>query len=302
MPQPKYLTIDGIKVNYVQEGQGPAVLLLHGLGTSLVTWAQNIQPLAAAGYRVVALDLPGHGDSDKPRHLSYDPAAGARLVRRALHALGVERASLVGNSAGGLIVGMYALAYPTQVERLVLVSAGGLGRQVAWFLRMFSLPGVGELLYQPQWQSGADLSRRIFYQVPGQVPGQVPNQIPSQSPSFLDQVLPEMCRVRSLPGSRRATLRALRSSVNLFGQRRSRYILPSLRQLAAPVLTVWGEEDNILPVRHAEAVRLALPGSLVHTMPQCGHWPHMERPEEFNQLLVRFLSGELDSVSRGFGN
>ena len=278
-PQSQYLNIDGVKVHYVQQGQGPAVLLLHGLGTSLVTWAQNIQPLAAAGYRVVALDLPGHGDSDKPRHLSYDPSTGARLVHRVLHALGVERASLVGNSAGGLIVGMYALAYPKQVERLVLVSAGGLGRQVAWFLRMFSLPGVGELLYQPQWQSGVDLSRRISYQVP----------------SFRDQVLPEMRRVRSLPGSRRATLQALRSSVDLFGQRRSRYILPSLRQLPAPLLTVWGEEDNILPVHHAEAVRQALPDSLVHTIPQCGHWPHMERPEEFNTLLVKFLGGGLDA-------
>ncbi len=286
-PQPQFLTIDGIKVNYVQQGQGPAVLLLHGLGTSLVTWAQNIQPLAAAGYRVVALDLPGHGDSDKPRHLSYDPAAGARLVHRVLDALGVERASLVGSSAGGLIAGMYALAYPQQVQRLVLVSGGGLGRQVAWFLRMFSLPGVGELLYQPQWQSGQDLSRRIFH------------QIPSHVPSFLDQVLPEMRRVRTLPGTRRAMLRSLRSSVNLFGQRRSQYILPHLRQLPVPVLTVWGEEDAILPVRHAEAVRRALPGSLVHTMPQCGHWPHMERPEEFNALLVRFLDGGLDLVPRG---
>jgi 4,5:9,10-diseco-3-hydroxy-5,9,17-trioxoandrosta-1(10),2-diene-4-oate hydrolase len=282
-PQPQYLTIDGVKVHYVQAGQGPVVLLLHGLGTSLVTWAQNIQPLAAAGYRVLALDLPGHGDSDKPRRLSYDPAAGARLIHQVLQMLGVERVSLVGNSAGGLIVGMYALDHPKQVERLVLVAAGGLGRQVAWFLRMFSLPGVGELLYRPDLQSGAELSRRTFCQLP----------------SFLDQVLPEMLRVRSLPGARRATLQALRSSVNLFGQHRRRYILPQLAQLPVPVLTVWGEADPILPVRHAEAVRQALPQSVVHTMPRCGHWPHMERAEEFNALLVSFLRGGLDASGPG---
>lgn len=276
--QREYLTIDGVRVHYVLAGQGPAVLLLHGLGTSLVTWARNIEPLAAAGYRVLALDLPGHGDSDKPKNISYDPAAGARLIHRLLPALGVERVSLVGSSAGGLIVGMYALAHPQQVERLVLVSAGGLGRQVAWFLRLFSLPGVGELLYQPRWQSEVDLSRRIFCRMP----------------SFLNQVLPEMQRVRTLPGTRRATLQALRSSVNLFGQRPSRYILHKLRQLPVPVLTVWGEKDSILPVRHAQAMRQALPGSVVRTMPECGHWPHMERAEEFNALLVSFLEGALD--------
>jgi pimeloyl-ACP methyl ester carboxylesterase len=285
MPQPRrdFLTVDGVNVHYLHAGTGPAVLLVHGLGTSSVTWASNIQPLAEAGYRVVALDLPGHGDSDKPRHISYDPVAGARLIHRLLPALGVERVSLVGSSAGGLIAGMYGLAHPQQVERLVLVAAGGLGRQVAWFLRVFSLPGVGELLYQPQWQSGLELSRRIFCRLPG----------------ALDQVLPEMRRVRTLPGTRRATLRALRSSVNVFGLRPSRFILPRLGQLPVPVLTVWGEKDPVLPVEHARAVQQALPGSVVHTMSDCGHWPHMERAEEFNGLLLSFLKGALDANPPG---
>ena len=271
----------GLNVHYVQAGQGPVVLLLHGLGTSLVTWSRNIEPLAAAGFTVLAPDLPGHGDSDKPAHLSYDPVDGARLIHQFLQSLGVARVSLVGNSAGGLVVGLLALSHPEKVDRLALVASGGLGRRVSWFLRVFSLPVLGELLYQPQLQN-VDISKRIFY----------------QAPPFLDEIMAEMHRVRALPGTRRAGLRAIRSSVNLLGLRQHRYILPRLKQLPVPLLTVWGREDNIIPVSHARLVRQELPHSVVHIMPQCGHWPHMEKAEQFNDLLIRFLRGALhDGIS-----
>lgn len=273
----KKVILGGLNVHYVQAGQGPVVLLLHGLGTSLVTWSRNIEPLAAAGFTVLALDLPGHGDSDKPPHLSYDPVDGARLIDRFVQSLGVARLSLVGNSAGGLVVGLFALSHPEKVERLVLVASGGLGRRVSWFLRVFSLPVLGELFYQPQLQN-VDISKRIFY----------------QTPPFLDEVLAEMYRVRALPGARRAGLRAIRSSVNFLGLRQHRYILPRLKQLPVPLLTVWGREDSIIPVSHAKLVRQELPHTNVHIMPQCGHWPHMEKAEQFNDLLIRFLGGALD--------
>jgi 4,5:9,10-diseco-3-hydroxy-5,9,17-trioxoandrosta-1(10),2-diene-4-oate hydrolase len=273
----KSLVLGKLNVHYVQAGQGPVVLLLHGLGTSLVTWSRNIEPLAAAGFTVLAPDLPGHGDSDKPAHLSYDPVDGARLIHQFLQSLGVERVSLVGNSAGGLVVGLFALSHPEKVDRLVLVASGGLGRRVSWFLRVFSLPVLGELLYQPQLQN-VDISKRIFY----------------QAPPFLDEIMAEMYRVRALPGVRRAGLRAIRSSINFLGLRQNRYILPRLKQSPVPLLTVWGREDNIIPVSHARLVRQELPHSVVRIMPQCGHWPHMEKAEQFNDLLIRFLRGALD--------
>ena len=159
--QGKRVLLRGVNVNYVEAGEGPAILLLHGLGTSLVTWSRNIAPLVEAGFKVLALDLPGCGDSDKPKYLSYDPVAGAWLIQQFISALGVERLSLVGNSAGGLIVSLFALSYPEKVDRLVLVGSGGLGYRVSWFLRIASLPVLGDLIYHPvcsmatAWSSGS---------------------------------------------------------------------------------------------------------------------------------------------------
>ncbi len=276
------VNLDGVNVHYVQAGQGPVVLLLHGLGTSLATWRRNIQPLAEAGFTVLAPDLPGHGDSDKPETLSYDPTAGAALIDAFLTSLGVDRSTVVGNSAGGLVVALFALNHPQKIDRLVLVASGGLGRRVSWFLRVLSLPILGELLYQPWLHEMMGINKRIFYQTP---PG-------------LDEVLAEIHRVRSLPGSKRAVLRSIRSSINYWGLREQRYILAQLKQLPVPLLTVWGENDIIIPVSHAASVRKVLPHSLVHTIPQCGHWPHMEKAEEFNRLLTQFLEGALDGDLR----
>ena len=249
------------------------MLMLHGLGASSVTWSRNIEPLAEAGFTVLALDLPGHGDSDKPDHLSYDPVSGAQLLYDFARALGVERLSLVGSSAGGLMVGLFALEHPEIVERLVLVGSGGLGRRVSWFLRFIFLPVLGDLLYQPWIHYRIGVTKRIFYTLP----------------PFVDEVLSELHRVRSLPGSRRAALCAIRSSINYFGLKRHRYIVDRLKESPVPLLTVWGEKDIIIPVSHADMIRRELPNSTVHTMPECGHWPHMEKPDEFNHLLPTFL-------------
>ena len=106
-----------------------------------------------------------------------------------------------------------------------------------------------------------------------------------------------MQRTNDLPGARRAALRGIRSSINLFGQKRERLILTSLKDLKAPLMTIWGEQDRIIPVSHADAVRERLPDSLVHTIPDCGHWPQMEQAESFNDLLIRFLGDSGPSLS-----
>jgi pimeloyl-ACP methyl ester carboxylesterase len=258
------------------------VLLLHGLGTSLITWDRNVDPLVAAGYRVLALDLPGHGDSDKPRTLSYDPVSGANLLQQFLMLRGVGRASVVGSSAGGLVAGQFGIMYPEQVDRMVLVAAGGLGREVCWYLRVMSIPVLGELLCQPRLRNAIDLTKHIFY----------------REPPFLNEVLPEIRRVRNMPGTSYAALRAVRSSVNLWGLRKQQYILHRLTEISKPLMAVWGKEDNIIPAVHAEEVRRAIPNSFVHIISQCGHWPHMEKAEEFNDLLVQFFNGGLDNGHR----
>ena len=257
------------------------MLLIHGLGTSSATWSHNIEPLAAAGYTVLAQDLPGYGDSDKPRSLRYGPEAGARLIHDFLDTLGVDRVSLVGNSAGGLIAGHFALDNTSRVERLVLVASAGLGHDVSWTLRILSVPVLGELIYQPRLLRLARVRNKLFYRPP-----------PSPNDSML-----ESYRSSSHPQSRRATIQAIRSCVTLFGQRRRCQIQDRLEGLPAPIMTVWGAEDRYIPVSHAYLNGRALPQTVVRIIPECGHWPHMEKAAEFNALTSQFLDGQLDDVA-----
>ena len=270
--------LGGVNVHYVRMGAGPPVVLIHGLNASWFTWCRNLEPLARAGYTVFAPDLPGHGDSDKPRDLSYNPAAGARVVNDFLEVLGLTKAVIVGNSAGGLVGGLFALQHPAKVERLVLVAAAGLGREVGWILRLAALPLVGESIYRTPFYDMFDFRKLLFH----------------RPPPFLDQILPELRRVGRLPGARRAFLRSIRSGINLFGQRKQNIILDRLGGLPVPLLTVWGSEDALIPVAQAQEVRRVLPQSIVQTIPECGHWPHMEQDTQFNELLTRFLRGDLD--------
>jgi pimeloyl-ACP methyl ester carboxylesterase len=231
--------------------------------------------LADAGYQVIAPDLPGHGDSDKPSHLDYGPDSAANFVYDFSQELGLERFSLVGSSAGGLIAGLFALEYPKMVEKMVLVGSGGFGREVSWFLRVISLPVVGDLVYQPWLNNMVGVTKYLFY----------------RPPTILKELLPEMERVKLLPGARTAMLRSVRSSINLRGLRKEGYILERLKGSEVPLMTVWGAEDIIIPVSHADDVRRELPESVVQVIPECGHWPQMEKPGQFNPMLTSFLSG-----------
>jgi pimeloyl-ACP methyl ester carboxylesterase len=142
-----------------------------------------------------------------------------------------------------------------------------------------SIPGVGELIYRPWLHDKIGMRRRIFH----------------RPPDFLDDLLPELYRVRLLPGARTAMLRSVRSSISCWGLHRDQNILERLRDLPVPLMTVWGEKDSIIPISHAESVREVLPGSIVYTVPDCGHWPQMEKHELFNSLLSSFLGGTLQS-------
>ncbi|MDA1128929.1 MAG: alpha/beta fold hydrolase [Chloroflexi bacterium] len=281
MKQAEHKTVDvwGLNVRYVeaggQEGNGPVVLLLHGLATSLLTWYCNIDALADAGYRVIAPDLPGYGDSDKPGHLDYSPDSAAEFVYDFSQELGLESFSLVGSSAGGLIAGLFALEHPKMVEKMALVGSGGFGREVSWYLRTISIPLLGDLFYQPWLHKIMGATNHLFY----------------RPPAILTELLPEMDRFKQLPGARTAMLRSVRSSINVAGLRKEWYILERLKDSTVPLITIWGAEDIIIPASHASNVRRELPESIVQVIPECGHWPQMEKPGEFNSMLISFLDG-----------
>lgn len=278
MKRAEYKTANvwGLDIRYIEAGEGPVVLLLHGLAASLLTWYCNIDVLADAGYRVIAPDLPGFGNSDKPGHLDYGPDSAANFVYDFSQELGLDRFSLVGNSAGGLIAGLFALKCPEMVARMVLVGSGGFGRQVSWFLRIISIPVVGDLVYQPRLNTRMGLTKYLFY----------------WPPAVLEELLPEMNRIKLLPGARNAMLHSVRSSITLTGLRKHAYILERLKDSPIPLMTVWGAEDIIIPVSHAENVRRELPESVMRVIPECGHCPQMEKPGQFNPMLISFLGGD----------
>ena len=268
------ITVDGLSVRYAVAGTGPAVLLVHGLATSMITWCRNIDAIAEAGFTAVALDLPGYGGSSLAHHRGYSPDSAANFLVDFADELGLDTFSVVGNSAGGLVAGVTALEYPDRVDKLALVGSAGLGKRVSWPLRLISIPVVGELVYKPQMISKDALIKRIFY----------------RPPEFLDEIIPEMVRVRCLPHGPQVMLQSVRSGVNLLGLRPEHQILNRLSALESPLLAVWGEEDLVIPPIAEDDVRRVAPDSTIHVLSECGHWPHMEKPEEFNKILTDFLS------------
>ena len=258
-----------MKVRYVAAGAGPAVVLVHGLGATLSVWNENV-PALAQDHAVYAMDLPGHGWSDKPDDIAYDPVSGARFLVRFMDALGIPRATLVGNSGGGLIAALCALDYPERVDRLVLVDPAGLGRSISGFLHASSVPVLGEVINTPLIVRRRNLVKSIFYEYRPAMGG----------------VVDEVMEVRNLPETKRAVLKAVRATIGVGGVRRGLLVLDRLATLRRPPLIIWGREDRIIPVDHASRAARVLPHARVHVIDRCGHWPQLERPEEFNAVVL----------------
>ena len=158
--QHRYIDVDGVRTHYVVAGQGPPVVFIHGLGASMVAWRENIVPLSER-LSVYALDLAGHGDSEKP-NVEYSISFGVRYMLHFLDALDLQQVALVGNSMGGTLALATALEHAERVNRLVLVDTASLGREVAFYLRVASLPMVGELFNRPWFGINRKALRSVF--------------------------------------------------------------------------------------------------------------------------------------------
>jgi pimeloyl-ACP methyl ester carboxylesterase len=274
--QTQRVTLHGHDIAYRGAGTGPVLVLIHGMAGSSETW-EPVLPALAERYTVIAPDLPGHGDSDKPRG-DYSLGAHAAAVRDLLVALGHERATIVGQSFGGGVAMQLAYQHPECCERLVLVSSGGLGQEVALLLRALTLPGAEHLL--PIACNGR--VRDAGATVTGWLDRIGLRPVP---------VVAEMWRsFASLSdgATREAFQHTLRSVVDLHGQRVSaadRLYLAA----AVPTLIVWGDRDPIIPVDHAYAAHELVPGSRLEVFEGAGHYPHCEQPDRFVEVLVDFL-------------
>jgi pimeloyl-ACP methyl ester carboxylesterase len=272
---PGEMTLHGHRVSYRRGGSGPALLLLHGIANSSQTW-EGVAPYLTDRFTLIAPDLLGHGESATPRG-DYSLGAHASGARDVLTALGIERATVVGHSLGGGIAMQFAYQFPERCERLVLVSSGGLGREVHLVLRAAALPGadyVLPLLTSPELLGAG---RRV---------GGVLRRLGLPPGNDLD-VLGRGFASLDSAGSRQAFLHTVRAVIEPGGQRVSAQNRLALAALL-PTLIVWGERDSIIPVAHGTAAHEAMPGSRFEVFAGAGHMPHDADPQRFAALLTEF--------------
>ena len=273
----KTLTLHGHRVAYRTAGEGPVVVLVHGMAGCSATWSQ-VMPALARRFTVVAPDLCGHGGSAKQPHGEYSVSGHANVLHDLLTALGHDRATLVGQSLGGGIVMQLAYQFPDCCERLVLVSSGGLGREVGPLLRTLSLPGAEHVLPIVCSPKLRDVGARV---------GEWCARLGLRA----SPVVEEMWRGYAGLAERDAQaafFRTLRSVVDVSGQVVSatdRLYLAS----SAPLLIVWGDSDALIPVAHGHAAHAAVPGSRLEVFEGVGHFPHIEAPERFLECLTTFI-------------
>jgi pimeloyl-ACP methyl ester carboxylesterase len=270
------IDVDGISTGYLTAGEGgPPLVLLHGVGTSAGEWAW-VLPALARNNVVYAIDLPGYDGSGEPP--DYSPAFTARFVASFLDAVGVERnVVLVGSSFGGLAALHLALSEPERVSALVLADSAGLDRAVSPFLANLVLPrGVEPMASWHGTPPGA--AQRAF--VRASLLFARPWQIPLKW-------LTGQYRLSRLASFARTELAALRTAINPAGQRE--VFVDRLPKLRMPTLIVWGTEDRIFPFWQATGAAARLPNGSLQLIPNCGHLPHVEKPDRFASILGEFL-------------
>jgi pimeloyl-ACP methyl ester carboxylesterase len=272
------ITLHGNELCYLDSGSGTPIVFVHGLMCSSSTWAAQVDRLAT-DHRVIAPDLFGHGESAKPAG-DYSLGAHAATLRDLFDALGIADATVVGHSLGGGIALQLAYLFPDRVNALVLVSSGGLGRELNPLLRAATLPG-SELvlpLIASRWvHNVGDTALSLWSKV----------GLPAISPSSDEawRTLPSLADAET----RRAFLATSRSVIDVHGQ-----TVNAQNRLSGfasrPSMLVWGERDRMIPASHVEAARRELPATRVEMFARSGHFPHLDEPDRFAGVLSDFMT------------
>ncbi|MDF2967916.1 MAG: alpha/beta fold hydrolase [Nocardioidaceae bacterium] len=272
------LVLHGHRRAYYRCGEGPLLLLLHGLGCDATTWLP-VLPRLATRFTVIAPDLLGHGRSDKPR-ADYSLGGYANGMRDLITVLGFDRATVVGHSFGGGVAMQFAYQFPERTERLALVAPGGLGAEVSWAVRALTLPGMGAVI-------GAATRPVLRPAVAGALRGLARTGLPhTQDLGEVAGIYEQMAD----PTARSAIRHVVRAVVDWRGQvvtMTDRAYLT--RQL--PTCVVWGVDDDVIPVGHAAEVRASAPDAQVHVLRDAAHFPHRDHPDRFAEIITDFVAG-----------
>jgi len=256
----KEITVFGQKINYVEAGSGPTVILLHGLGGSTQAWMFNIAPLAEK-YHVVVPDQIGFGKSDKPL-VNYRIRTYVDFLDQFCKQLKIERASLVGNSMGGWIAAAYTAAFPDRVDKLVLVDAAGYAPPKDLDPRTF-------YSLNPTTREGTKvLLSRVFY-----------------GKAFQTDAAIEQAIAARLAAGDGYTIKSITESII----RGEDLLDETVKTIKRPTLIIWGRQDGLVPLAQGEHFNKDIAGSKLIIIEQCGHIPNLEKAAEFNAALLKFL-------------
>ncbi len=276
MPDDRHIRIGAINTRYWQAGDsGSTVLLLHGLGCSVLEWQHNIAPLAAR-HRVFAPDLMGFGLSDKPADETYTLPRLARFVLDFMTELKIDRAHIAGNSMGGRIALDCAHQARERVASLLLADPAGIERRSTLLeFRLATVPGLGELFTRPNRPGIRMLWQKAFAR---------------PAPIVTDDFVATKIALAKQPGAQAAFLKSLRSFVDIggFTPQPVAELHAALPQISAPTLVIWGSEDRFVPPAHAELLGRLLPNAEVQMWEQCGHAPQIEEAQRFNATALAF--------------
>ena len=264
-----FVDVDGVHVRYRDTGTGPAVVMIHGYGASLESWG-SVAPVIATHHRVIAIDLKGFGWSSRPDG-DYSPAAEAALVWRVLDKLKVVDVAIVAHSWGSSVGLAMAVAQPARVRRVALYDAYVYDDQVPGFFRWAQKGGIGEVLFALYYKERIEDRAPLAYFDERWV-----------TQARVDRVETELDK----PGTVAAALAAAR------GHHFER-LHEQLRGFARPVLLLWGEEDQVTPLRYGQRLAAELEDAELKVYPRCGHIPMVEAHNASTRDLSRFLDGEV---------
>lgn len=272
MMDEKYVDVGGISIRYVSKGMGPKVILFHGFGEFLETWWGNIDSLSQY-YTVYALDLPGHGLSQKPE-VSYTLDFATNFALSFMEALGIKHASLIGHSVCGSLCLNLAIKSPEKVDRLILVGSTGLSRKEASFLyRLVTL--LGKFAIKPTKADVLAGARKAFY----------------NPDTVTEELVNKACHYLTMSKTKDALLNILRSNVEDKRIKPELILADRLYLVGSPTLITHGIQDRVIPVEHAQDACNLIPEAELEVFDECGHCPHIEKANKFNQAVIAFLKG-----------
>lgn len=270
----RFMEVDGVRLHYQEAGdpEGPLMILIHGFAASNLVWSKVFLEFAAAGYRVIAPDLPGYGYSGKPRHLDYTIASQAEMIVSFLERLEIDRAVFLGSSYGAAVAATIALDHAGLVEKLIMVGAVNNNKPTRYLLmRLFGSPIIGDILSPLLVGSRRLLRLRM-------------KRVYDRHSWVLDE---RRVDARHLPLRTRGAHRAIIRTVRRWDAERVSRDAHLLRQ---PTLLLWGDTDREVPLADGERLHEAIAGSRLIVFRECGHLPHEEYPQAFVNVVLEFCS------------